>query len=108
MMYDVLNTFFAFKGIVHFSSIPQSQSAKKSYNTEILKRLREHVHRKRLQLWPNDWILHHDIVPAHKALSIKQCLEQKSITDLEHTPCSPDFASNDFWLFPKNRICLKE
>jgi hypothetical protein len=29
----------------------------------------EGVHRKRPELWPNDWILHHDNAPAHKALS---------------------------------------
>jgi hypothetical protein len=26
---------------------------------------------KRSELWPNDWILHHDSAPAHKVLSVK-------------------------------------
>jgi len=30
--------------------------------------LNEAVHRKRLELWPNDWILHCDNGPAHKGL----------------------------------------
>jgi hypothetical protein len=55
---------------------------------------------KRPELWPNDWILHHHDAPAHKALSVKQFLAQKSITKMEHPiPLSPDLAPNDFWLF---------
>jgi hypothetical protein len=32
--------------------------------------------------------------------SVKQFLAQKSFIEMEHPPCSPDFASYDFWLFP--------
>jgi hypothetical protein len=49
----------------------------------------------------NDWDLHNDNAPANKAPSIKQLLAKKSITELEHPPCYPDLASNDFWLFSK-------
>jgi transposase InsO family protein len=58
------------------------------------------VHRKRPELWPSDRILHHDNVPAHKALSVRQFLPQKSITIIEHTPYSPD-------LFPKVNPTLR-
>jgi hypothetical protein len=68
----------------------------------MLKQLRETVRRKRPELWPTIWILYHDKAPAHKALSVKQFLAQKSITEVEHSPCSPDFALNYFWLFPKS------
>jgi hypothetical protein len=44
---------------------------------EMLKQLHAAVLRKRPELWPNDWILHHDIAPAHKALSVKQFSGQK-------------------------------
>jgi hypothetical protein len=54
-----------------------------------------------------NWILHHDSPTAHKVLSVKQFLAQKSITDKEHPPCSPDLALNDFWLFPKIKSALK-
>jgi hypothetical protein len=75
---------------------------------EILKWLHETVRRKRPELWPNDWILHHDNAPAHKVLSVNQFLAQKmSITEMEHQPCSPDFAQNDFWLFPKIKSAFK-
>jgi hypothetical protein len=36
---------------------------------EMLKRLRQAVCIRSTELWPNDWILHHDNAPAHRALS---------------------------------------
>jgi hypothetical protein len=39
-------------------------------------------------------------------LSVKRFSPQKSITEMEHPPCSPHSALNDFWLFPKIK-CLK-
>jgi hypothetical protein len=74
---------------------------------QILKRLRGAVHRERAELWPNVWILYHDSAPGHKALSVKQFLAQKSITEMEHPPYLPDFAASDFWLFPKIETALK-
>jgi hypothetical protein len=58
------------------------------------------------ELWPNDWILHHDNAPAHRPL-FKQFLAQKSITELEHPPYSPALAPNASWLFPKIMSALK-
>jgi hypothetical protein len=51
--------------------------------------------------------LYYDHAPAHKALSVKQFLAQKSITEMEHPPYSPDLAPNDFWLFPIIKSALK-
>jgi hypothetical protein len=65
------------------------------------------VHRKRPELWPNDWILHHDNAPAHKAPSVKQFLAHKSIIEMKHPPYSLDLAPNDFWLFPETKCALK-
>jgi hypothetical protein len=46
------------------------------------------------------------MAPAHKALSVKQFLAQKSLTVMEHLPCSPDVALNDIWLFPEIKSAL--
>jgi hypothetical protein len=56
----------------------------------------------------NEWILHHDSVPAHKTLTVKQFVTQNSITEMEYSPCSPDLAPNDFWLFLEIMFVLKE
>jgi hypothetical protein len=68
---------------------------------DILKRLHGSVRRKRPELQPNEWILNHDSATAHRAFFVKQFVAQKSITEMEQPPCSPDFAPNDLWLFPK-------
>jgi hypothetical protein len=65
-MKAMLINFFNIKGIVHIGFIPQGQTVNQAHYLEILKRLREAVHRKRLELWPNDWIFHHDNAPAPK------------------------------------------
>jgi hypothetical protein len=106
-MKTMLVTFFDTKSIVHFEFIPQGQTVSRAYHVEILKRLREAVHRKSPELWPNVWILHYDNAPAHKAPSVKQFVAQKSITKMEHPPYFPDFAPNDFWLFPKINSVLR-
>jgi transposase len=105
-MKTMLIIFFCIKGTVHFEFIPQGQTVNQAYYMEILKRLREAVRRKRSEIWPNDWILHHDNAPAHKAFSVKQFLVQKSITELEHPPSSPDLAPN-VWLSPIIKSILK-
>jgi hypothetical protein len=90
-MKTVLITFFDFKGTVHFELVTQSQTVSQAYYVEILKWLPEAVRRKRPELWPNDWILDHEDVPAHKALSVNKFLAQKSIPEMGHPPYSPYF-----------------
>jgi hypothetical protein len=71
---------------------------------EMLTRLRESVRRKRPELWPDKWILHHDNAHAHDALRVREFLAKKSITKMDHPP---DLAPCDFWLFPKLKNALK-
>jgi hypothetical protein len=54
--------------------IHSTKPVNQAYYVEQVKRLHETVRRNRPELWPNDWILRHDNVPAHKALSVKQFL----------------------------------
>jgi len=44
--------------------------------------LREAVCKERPELWPDEWIFHHDNAPSHKVLSVKQFLAQKTITEM--------------------------
>jgi hypothetical protein len=79
-------SFFGIKGSVHFEFILQGQTVNQAYYMEILKRLREAVHIKRPELWPSDWILHHDNTPAHKTLSVKQFLDKKLLLKMNTYP----------------------
>jgi len=67
-MKSMLITFCDIKGIVHFEFIPQGQTVDQAYYVGILKWLHEAAYRKRPELWPNNWILHHDNAPAYLAL----------------------------------------
>jgi hypothetical protein len=98
-MKAMLITFFDIKDIVHFEFIPEGQTVNQAFYVEILKRLLEAVCRKGPELWPNNWILHHDTAPAYKALSVRNFLDQKSIIGTENTPSSPDLAPNDCTCF---------
>jgi hypothetical protein len=70
---------------------------------EILKWLFEAVRGRRPELWPNDWILHHDSAPAHKALSVKDFLAKNLLLE-ESTHPFPLL-----WLrIPKIKSALKE
>ena len=66
------------------------------------------VRRKELEIFANNsWISHHDNVPAHTALFVREFLATKQITVLEHPAYSPDLASSDFFLFPKIKGILE-
>jgi hypothetical protein len=84
--------------------ILHGQTLNQTYYVEILKRLREAVGRKRPELWPSDWILHHDKAHIHKALSVKQFLAQKSITEIEYPHSSFLGSTAQFrpWSPPQN------
>jgi hypothetical protein len=70
-MKKMLISFFNVWGFVHFEFIPQGQTVSQAYYVEIMKWLREALCRKGPELWPSDWILHHDSAPAHKVLFVK-------------------------------------
>jgi hypothetical protein len=97
----LLITFFDIKGFVHFEVIPQGRTVSQAYYFVMLKRLRETVRREGPEPWAKNWILHHDNAPAQKALSVKQFLAQKSITEKENPPCSLD-------LSPMTCSCLQK
>jgi hypothetical protein len=68
-------------------------------------RKKSYVLRKEPGLCPNDWILHHKSSSAHKELSVKQFLAQRSIAKVKRPIFSSDMARNDSSLFPKT-VCF--
>jgi hypothetical protein len=93
--------------IVHFEFLEHGRTVNEHCYLEILVRLREAVRRRRSELWPDAWILHHDIALAHDALAVPEFLAKKYILKLVHPPYSPHLTPCDFWLFPKLKTALK-
>jgi histone-lysine N-methyltransferase SETMAR len=73
--------------------------------TDILRRLRDAVRRKRPEKWrTNSRFLLHDNAPAHRFVFAKYFLAKKNVTTLKHPPYSPDLAAADVYLFPRLKI----
>jgi hypothetical protein len=83
--------------IVNFEFLEQGRTVNQHRYLEILARLCEAVSRRRLELWPDAWILHHDNALAHDALALREFLAKKSIMKLDHPSYSPDKASCDYF-----------
>jgi len=99
----MLVMFFDWKGIVH------SQMVNKQLCLEVLARLRDSVRRKRPELWENrTWMFHHNNAPGHASLLICSYLAQHQTSIVLYSPCSPDLAPVDIFLFPKLTTTLKE
>jgi hypothetical protein len=65
------------------------------------------VLRKRTELWPDKWSLHHSNAPVHDVLRFCEFLAKKSITKMSHSHYSPDFVPCNFWIFQRLKIALK-
>jgi histone-lysine N-methyltransferase SETMAR len=95
-------------GIVHKEFVPPGQTVNQYFYLDVFKRLCDSVQRKWTELWRSgDWLLHHDNVPAHTALSVQQFLAKSNMVLLPHPPYSPDLAPCDFFLFPRMKKTLK-
>jgi len=73
--------------------------------SDILRRLRDAVRRKRLEKCrTNNWFLLHDNAPAHRSVLFKDFLAKNNVTTPEHPSYSPDVALADFY----SGVCYNE
>ena len=94
----LLTVFFYASGVVHHQCLPEGSTVNQTYYTEVLKRLRDAIRRKRPELWRNgDWFFYHDNALAHSALRTREFFAKHSVTVLPHPPYSPDLAPCDFF-----------
>ena len=104
----MLIAFFDVHGIVHAEFLPQGQTINQHIYKNILRRQMRSMREKRRELLETrSWLLHHDNVPAHNALEIRELLAKNNIVVLEQLPYSPDLAPCDFFLFTKLKEVTK-
>jgi len=82
---SMLICFFDYQGIVHTQFMPQGETVNQFYYREILGRLRKRVVRVRPSIAKN-WMLHHDNVPCHVAISVIEFLVKKGIPVVPQPP----------------------
>ena len=104
----MLAVFFDSKGTVHHEFVPRCQMVNKQLYQDVLVYLRAAVRRKRPELWENQTL---DVAPrqwaAHASLLIRSYLAKHKTSVVPHSPCSPELAPADFFLFPKLKTTLK-
>jgi hypothetical protein len=67
--------------------MPEGQTVNQVCYKEVLTTLYEQVRKKRPEMWKNgSWILHHDNLLVHNALSVKTFLAKYKIPVMEHPP----------------------
>ena len=58
------------------------------------------LHAVHIRRQKSSFTLHHDNAPAHTAAATKEFLASEGAQLMSHSPCSPDLAPCDFFLFP--------
>ena len=91
--------FFDSRGIVHKEFVPSGQTVNRAFYKDVLKRLRKRVQRVRRDI-ADDWVLQHDNVPAHTALSIREFLAKKKHSRTSTSSLEPRSSSVRFLLLP--------
>ena len=83
-----------------------SSRANQHFYCEVLERLKKCIACVRSNI-KEKWVLHHDNVPCHMALSITEFSTKKSISIVSLPPYSLNLCPCDFFLFPRLKKCLK-
>ena len=76
---------------MHKEFVPPGQTVNGKFYCEVLRRLRENVRNKRPEMWKNgELLLHHDNVPVHTSLDVREFPAKNNMTTLPHPASSPD------------------
>jgi hypothetical protein len=97
------------RGIGHKEFLTSGWTVNHAFYKDVLEQLRKRVQRVRKDI-AGDWVLHHDNVSAHTALSIREFLVKKNIPTLPHPPYSPHLAQCDHFGTVENirKIVIEE
>ena len=99
--------FFTSQEIILTHMVPEHSTVNGDYYSKLLKYdLKRTIRKKRQDLSPSGFLLHHDNAPAHTS-KVVMSVQDMDIETLPHQPYSPDLAPSDYWLFPnmKDSLC---
>jgi histone-lysine N-methyltransferase SETMAR len=89
----MLVCFFDIDRIISKEFVSPGQTVNVKFCCDILRWLRELMRQKWSGKWcRNSWVLHHNNVPVHTALSVLQFLASENMTVVPHPPYLPDLA----------------
>ncbi len=91
-----------------FRVAPEASEMNGQYYLDILKQLHARIARVRPELFAaNSSLLQHDNAPPHMSHVVVDWLAKNGMTQMLHSPHSPDMAPCDFWAFLKVKKVLK-
>jgi hypothetical protein len=93
--------------IVHFEFLEQGRTVSLHCYLEILAKLREDVSRRRLELWPDAWILHHDNALAHDVLAVREFLAKNIDNEIEPSTIFARISPVRLLDIPKTEDCFE-
>ncbi|GFV53665.1 histone-lysine N-methyltransferase SETMAR [Trichonephila clavipes] len=87
--------FFDYEGIVQLHAVESGTTVNGSYNANVLRKMIQHIKRKR-PLLRNGFLLRHDNARPHIARCVLDVSQQNNVEILPHPPYSPDKTPCDF------------
>ncbi len=103
----ILIAVFDCHGLITKEWVATGQTVNVIYYCDIMCKLHKWIRKKRTELWKNDFVIHHNNVPAHTAYILPDFLAKNRSTCLEHSPYSPDLSPSNFFPFPEPKKVMK-
>ena len=92
--------FFDKNGLIYTNTLPRGKTVIGSYMVEALRLFMRRMNQKRPELVKDEWFLHWDNAPVHKAKVVANFVRGRGLKLLEHPPYSPDLAPAVYSFFP--------
>ncbi len=103
------SSFFYIHGVVMMEWVPYHCKVNADFYVKTLRKLREHIRKKRPELWDTkSFVVHYDNAPSHRAQLVEKFLKKKNdMFVIPRAPYSPDLVPCNFFLFQKLKLVLK-
>ena len=94
------SVFWDAQGVLLLDYLPKGHTITGEYYSDLLKRLRESIKKKRPGMITKGVLFHQDNAPAHSSMLAMATIRDCGFQLVPHPPYSPDLAPSDFHLFP--------